>query len=374
MFYGGMGFAPLERFGMRLMVGLFLIYGGMLEAWSLEEPSSSTTMVLVMGAPGAAEFEEQFQRWSVSWEQAAKESGAALVKIGFEDSFTAASASLSTNGNDLEVELAVRPVVNELEDRERLRTILREETEKGGGELWLVLIGHGTFDGRQAKFNLRGPDFSAAELAQWLQDARRPLVVINCASSSGPFINALSGSGRVIITATKSGYEQNFARFGKFLSEAILNPEADLDKDGQVSILEAFLTASRELKDFYEAEGRLATEHPLLDDNGDGLGTPGDWFRGIRPVKKPSEGGAPDGLRAHQFHLIRTDRERNMLPEIRERRDALEMKIARLREAKGKLGEDVYYEQLEELLLEVATLYESVESSGERERAKKRKF
>ena len=137
-----------------------------------------------------------------------------------------------------------------------------------------MVIGHGTFDGKEAKFNLRGPDLSAADLAEWLKPFRRPVAVINCASASSPFINKLSATNRVIIAATRSGYEQNYARFGEYISSAVADPQADLDKDGQTSLLEAFLMASRRVAEFYNTEGRLATEHALLDDNGDGLGTP----------------------------------------------------------------------------------------------------
>jgi len=221
-----------------------------------------------------------------------------------------------------------------------------------------VLIGHGTFDGKEAKFNLRGPDLSAAELADWLKPVRRPLAVINCASSSGPFINKLSATNRVIVTATKSGFEQNYARFGRYMAEAIVDPHADLDRDGQTSVLEAFLMASRRVAEFYDTEGRLATEHALLDDNGDGLGTPADWFRGIRAVKKAKEGASADGLRAHQFHLIRSAQEQMLSSELRAKRDELELAIARLRDAKSQMKEDDYYRQLEKLAIEVARLYE----------------
>src|SRR4029077_6004302 len=114
---------------------------------------------------------------------------------------------------------------------------------------------------------------------------KRPLAVIDCASASGPFINALSAPGRVIVTATRSGNEVNVTQFGGYFARAIANPAADLDKDGQTSLLEAFLFASRQVEQFYQEAGRLATEHALLDDNGDGLGTPADWFRGVRAVK-----------------------------------------------------------------------------------------
>jgi len=221
-----------------------------------------------------------------------------------------------------------------------------------------VLIGHGTFDGKEGKFNLRGPDLSATELAGELKPFRRPLAVINCASSSGPFLHKLTATNRVIVVAARSGYEQNYARFGQYMAEAIANPQADLDKDGQTSLLEAFLMASRQVAEFYNTAGRLATEHALIEDNGDGLGTPAEWFRGIRSVKKPKEGASADGLRAHQMHLVRSDQERKLSSEVRARRDELELAIARLRDAKNQAKEDDYYEQLEKLLTELARLYE----------------
>ena len=130
-------------------------------------------------------------------------------------------------------------------DRDRLHSVLVEQSKASRQPLWIVLIGHGTYDGREAKFNLRGADVTDLELAEWLSPVKRQVVVINCASASGPFINRLSGPNRVVVTATKSGFEMNFARFGQYLAEAIADPRADLDKDGQVSLLEAYLTAEQ---------------------------------------------------------------------------------------------------------------------------------
>ena len=132
------------------------------------------------------------------------------------------------------------------------------------------------------------------------------------------------------------------------------------ERDGQTSLLEAFLMASRRVSQFYQVEGRLASEHALIDDNGDGLGTPADWFRGVRAFKKAKDGAALDGLRAHQFHLVRNESERNLSPAVRTKRDELELRIGQLRETKDKMVEEEYYNRLEPLLLEMARLYESV--------------
>ncbi len=292
------------------------------------------TVIVAVGAAGEEEYGKEFSQWAESWTKAIGKAKANQVSIGLA-------------------------ATNATSDLTLLRQALADEPTNSTAELWLVLIGHGTFDGMEAKFNLRGPDLSATELAEWLKPFRRPLVIINSASSSSPFLNKLSAPDRVIVTATRSGSEENFARFGKFIAEAIADPTADLDKDDQTSLLEAFIMASRRVGEFYEADGRLVTEHALLDDNGDGLGTPADFFRGVQAVKKPAGGGTVDGLRAHQVHLVRSEQEQNLPAALRARRDELELTIARLREAKATLPRDEYYRRLEILMLELARLYHS---------------
>jgi hypothetical protein len=289
-------------------------------------------VVIVVGASGAPEYAAQFQQSADRWQAACKKAGAESVRIGLSE------------------QTAVT-------DRERLKSILAEQAKDATEPVWIVLIGHGTYDGREAKFNLRGPDVTDLELSEWVASYKRPLVIINCASASSPFINRLSGSNRVVVTATKSGYEMNFARLGQYLAEAIADEHADLDKDGQVSLLEAFLTASSRVEEYYRTRSQLATEHALLDDNGDRLGTPPAWFRGVRATQRARDGAALDGTRAHQLHLIRSDRERAIPASIRQRRDQLELSIAALRDQKDKLGEEEYYVRLEKLMVALAGLY-----------------
>ena len=291
------------------------------------------TVVLVVGAAGESEFGSNFVRQAGLWEQASKAADCRTITLGLEDA----------------------PRTN---DCELLRQTLGAEPKAGRGEVWLVLIGHGTFDGKEAKFNLRGPDLSATDLALWLKPLQRPLAVINTASASAPFLNQLSATNRVIITATRSGNEQNYTRFGQFLCEAIADPHADLDKDGQVSLLEAFLLASRRVAEFYQLAGRIVTEHALLDDNGDGLGTPADWFRGVRAVKQARNKALVDGLLAQQFTLLRSAADRQLSLEQRAARDALERQLFGLREAKASLPEDEYYARLERHLIALAQCYE----------------
>jgi hypothetical protein len=295
--------------------------------------------VIVVGAPGTAEYEAQFQQWADLWQAAAEKASAELIRIG-----KAPEAGAT--------------------DRERLHSVLAEKSAPSREPLWIVLIGHGTYDGREAKFNLRGPDVTDLELSQWLAPLKRPVAVLNCASASGPFLNRLSGENRIVVTATRSGHEENFARFGQYLAEAITDPGADLDKDGQVSLLEAFLTASSKVDEYYRVHSQLATEHALLDDNGDRLGTPADWFRGVRATRRAKDGAPLDGIRAHQFHLLLSDRERAMPAETRQRRNELELAIAALRDEKDNLLADEYYGRLEKLMVELARMYRDLEAGS----------
>ncbi len=291
------------------------------------------SVLIVVGHEGNPEYGTEFRKWADLWADATGKADAKLVRIGLDK-------------------------IGDATDRDRLREALAGEARGSREALWIVLIGHGTFDGREAKFNLRGPDVTAAELAKWLLPLERPLAVVNCASSSGPFINRLSAPSRVLVTATKSGHEHNYARFGGELAAAISDQTADLDKDGQTSLLEAFLLASAHTAEFYRQDGRLVTEHALVDDNGDGRGTPATWFRGIRVTREAKDAAAPDGLRANQFHLVRSDRDRGLPAKTRARRDELERAVDRLRQRKRELEEDVYYDLLEPLMIELARLYE----------------
>jgi hypothetical protein len=301
-----------------------------------ENGEERPAVLVVVGAPGTDDYAKQFRQWAARWRQAADRGGAEFAAIGLEKE-------------------------GETGDRELLRQCLAERGRSSPAALWLVLIGHGTFDGKTAKFNLRGPDFSASELAEWIKPVERPLAIVNCASASGPFLNALSGPNRIVITATKSGHEHNFARFGDYLSAAIADPKADLDKDDQTSLLEAFLLAAARVEEFYKEETRLATEHALIDDNGDRLGTPADWFRGLRATKVAQDGASIDGLRAGQLQLVASQGEQDLPAAARLRRDALELEIAELRRRKDAIAADEYYRALEPLLLELARLYEPVD-------------
>ncbi|WP_148618932.1 hypothetical protein [Mariniblastus fucicola] len=314
-----------------VVLSLSLLSAGSLLAQSKQKEAddSDQAVILVVGAEGNDEYKQQFAAWAEAWERAAADTS--LTVIGLNDARSASKSQLQT-------------AIEESAGDENLQ------------EVWLVMIGHGTFDGKRAKFNLHGPDIQADELKRWLAPLKQRLVILNCTSSSSPFINSLSGQNRIIVTATRDGYEYNFARFGQFLAASIDDPAIDLDKDGQTSVLEAFCAASRGVDDFYQQENRLVTEHALLDDNGDSKGTPATWFDGVRATRRPKE-GMPDGLLANQVFLNRRGEENSLTSEDRKTRDRLELELEQIRLQKETMDESEYLLKIEPVLIKLAELY-----------------
>ena len=293
-------------------------------------------IVIIVGAPGTPEFGKIFTTSGNSWEVAAKEGQATVTRIGTSEA-------------------------GKMSDLKQLGKKLGTLAEKESKPLWIVLIGHGTFDGREAKFNLRGEDLSASMLAKWLKDSKRPIAVINTSASSAPFLKALSKKDRIVMTATKSGTEDSYARFGQYLSESINSPGADIDQDGATSLLEAFLSATKQVKEFYKKEGRIVTEQALVDDNGDKLGTPADFFRGTRAVLSTKDNTVPDGFRAQQWHLVPSESERNLPAELRQQRDKLETELFALRARKKSINEETYFTKMERIARALAKIYQQAE-------------
>ena len=307
------------------LVPFFIFFSGLMFA------ADRPTVIVLTGAPGSEEYGRLFAKWTERWKEAAAKGNAGFHHIDKPAKGTA---------------------------KETAGKLITDQAGATKSALWIVLIGHGTFDGKKAKFNLQGPDLEAGEMADWLKDSQRPTAIINCTASSAPFLPALSRKGRVVITATRSGFEQNFSHFGGYLAATIGKLEADFDKDGQTSLLEAWLAAARHTADFYKNENRLATEHTILDDNGDGKGTPSDWYRGLRVAKKSDDATLlPDGLRAHQFHLIPSKEERALTAAQRTERDRLEIEYAQLRTRRDALEEEKYYQQLEKILRKLGHIY-----------------
>ena len=284
-------------------------------------------ILVVIGAPGTEEYGASFRDWGARWKEGCNEWDFKMIDGTAKES-------------------------KGIEDRQELLDWIAQPSTYS--PRWLVLIGHGTSSQKVAKFNMRGPDVSSEQLAKSLDNSKGSWVIVNCTSCSGPFINALSKPDRIIVSATKSGSELNFARFGEYFSKAIIDGASDLDHDENVSVLEAFLAASKQVEEFYKGENRLASEHALLDDNGDKQGAAASFFRGVRPAKTPEKGKQLDGKAANRLSIATLNNAPPLSPEIARKREKIEQEIENLRQQKGELKEDVYYEKLEQLFLELA--------------------
>ncbi len=221
--------------------------------------------------------------------------------------------------------------------------------------LFVFLIGHGSFDGKESKFNLVGPDLAASEYNALLTSLpTRRVVVFNMSSASGEFIKSLAAKGRIVVTATRNGQETNATRFTGFFISALQATDADTDQDGHTSVLEAFIYANRLTGEFYKRAGRLASEHALLDDNGDGVG------------HEKVEAG--EGLLARATYLdslsIDEAAATAATGKLLKERTRLEGEIEQLIARKGSLPEPEYETTLERLFIELAKVNRSIKQAG----------
>ena len=224
---------------------------------------------------------------------------------------------------------------------------------KTGDVLFVMLIGHGNGDGTTSKFAIPGPDITANDFARVLDGIGGPTIaVVNAASASGGFVAALSGPNRVIVTATKSDMERNETRFATYFIQAYSSDVADTDKDGRVSVLEAFDYARREVARAYESEHHLLTEHAQLDDNGDKKGT-------AAPDAKSADGsfarrvflGGKAGSVAAAAHAASND---PRVAALEREKDSIEAKLDSLRRRKASMDSTAYEKALEDLLVQLA--------------------
>ncbi len=210
--------------------------------------------------------------------------------------------------------------------------------------LLVVLIGHGTFDGVQAKFNLVGPDLDAGEWAALVRAMPGRLIVVDTTGASFPFLKALSAKGRVVITATDSRAARYDTVFPEYFVKAMEEAAIDAGREGRVSIWDVFTSASAGVRQHYERRGLLPVEHALLDDAGDTYGKDAD-----QPGTDPSF--------AQGVYLTADASDAAMDPAVRvltERRDDLLAQIDRLKSKKSTMAEGEYQAQLEALLVELA--------------------
>ena len=296
--------------------------------------------VIVSGASGDEEFAKRFKGWTAELRRALVE------RFGFDISRVTVLSEAPEGG------AALRATAEEV--RRAFQTL--RASAGPDSTVFVFFIGHGTFDGRQAKFSLVGPDLPATEYAELLGGLpSRRVVVVNMASASGEFIKPLSARGRVVVTATRSGQEQNATRFPEHFIAALGSRDADADQNGRVSVLEAFDYAARLTAEQYKRAGRLATEHALLDDSGDGVGHPA------------AEGG--DGALARSTYLDSLSLEQAAAgaetARLLRERERLEGEVEQLKTRKGLLAEAEYEAELERLFVSLAKVNRTIKRGAQ---------
>jgi hypothetical protein len=273
----------------------------------------------------------------------------------YEQSFVSAAKDLDRIFKTASVDNHVYTLIGAQGSAARLRdtmsTVAREAKQED--DFALILIGHGSFDGVEYKFNLVGPDLTAAEIAAMCDGiaAKRQLIV-DTTSASGGALQALERPGRGVIAATKSGTEKNATIFARYWVEAFQDPSADTDKSDSVSALEAFKYATQKTAAFYDAEKRLATEHAVFNDVGHG-----------GPVR---EAGNGQGMLLSSFTLVRFGASQQAANDpakraLLQKREGLEQKIDVLKYQKAAMDPEDYKKQLTEALVELAKVQQELD-------------
>ncbi|MEP6990138.1 MAG: hypothetical protein ABJA80_04340 [bacterium] len=219
------------------------------------------------------------------------------------------------------------------------RAFLRLSRRVAPGDVLLVFLnGHGAGEGPTSRVNLPGPDPTATDFANWLVGfARQTVVFVNAASGSGDFVPVLAGPGRVVVTATRTGIERNQSVFARPFVRGLTGTEADADKDGRVSVFEAFDFARREVARLYESDNKMLTEHAVLNDSA---------------LARTISFGSPIGASDPRIAALVTERH------------ALEVQVAALRARKAQMDSTAYDRELEQLLLQIAEKSRAIRASG----------
>ncbi len=285
--------------------------------------AQDTHLLVVVGVGGDEEHANQFHKWATAVLDAGK-------KLGIPDPNV---TYLGENPDKDPGRMRARAT------RENVAKAFADlaARAKANDEIFVLLIGHGSFDGHLGVFNLPGPDLTAADYAKLLEKfPTQKIVFANTASASGAFLEPLAGPARTIVTATKTGGERNEPRFAEYFVEAFGSESADRDRNGRVSVLEAFDYAAAKVKTAYEKGGHILTEHATLEDGSQGKLAATQFLAPERSRTAAAQAAAP-ALRA-----------------LLEERDALERQVTELRLRKDGMDPARYDQELERLLTQLA--------------------
>jgi len=295
-------------------------------------------VVLVQGVSGEPQFAEQHRGWLNE------------VVTAMRDGFKVDATHLTV--------LAERPGEGERRaTAEEVRTAFARIANDATASdvVFVMLIGHGTGEGDQAKFNLIGPDLTVAEWNDVLNPIVGRVVFVNTASGSFPFLAGLTGDRRIIITATAQPAQRFATVFAGSFARALSAPEADLDKNGRISIWEAFTYASRLQKEHFDQQGLLVTERALIEDNGDGKG------------RDAATATGDDGMLATMTYLDAVVEARPTDPALQmllQRQEIMTQQVDELRRRKATMPSAEYDVAWEKLMVELAMLGAEIRKKG----------
>ena len=283
--------------------------------------------VIVSGASGGEKYAGQMKTWRNDLQSAL------VDRYGFKADNVRQLVDETVKGGETANAANVRKVFSEIKT-------------KGAKDdfVLVVLLGHGTYDGDIAKFNLVGPDLPAKDWTDMLSGISGRLTVVNTTEASFPFLESLTAKGRIVITATDSAAQKYATVFPEYFIKSMKEASSDLDKNGRTSIFEVFAAASAAVKQHYEQRGQLATERALIDDNGDGKG-------------REASAEGPDGGFARIAYLDAENPAETANPELAalvKRRRTLEAEAEELKLKKGEMPEADWSAQFEKLMLDLA--------------------
>jgi hypothetical protein len=295
--------------------------------WPSLAAAEARWAIIVSGASGGQKYADQMREWRATLQTALVDRyhfDKDHVRVFVDETVKTGEAATAENIKKLFAEL-----------------------KRGGTKddfVLLVLLGHGTYDGDVAKFNLVGPDLTAKDWTDQITGVPGRVAIVNTTEASFPFLAALAAKGRIVITATDSAAQKYATVFPEYFVKAMSEASTDLDKNGRTSLFEVFTTASAAVKQYYEQKGQLTTERALIDDNGDGVG-------------KEATAEGPDGGLARIAYLDAENAAELANPELAalvRRRRALETEAEELKLKKGDIPDAEWTAQFEKLMIELA--------------------
>jgi hypothetical protein len=290
-------------------------------------------LLIVVGLAGAPEHGELFHKWGDSLAEASERLGVTKDRLVY-------LVDKMGEGDKRATGLATKAEVT--------RALDAFAKQAGPDDVvFITLIGHGDFDGKNAKFNLTGPDMTPEDFGALLAALKaRQVVFVDTSAASGPFVDVLSGPGRTIVAATRNGAEKYAPLFGGPFVEALTSEAADQDKNRRISVLEAFEFAKAEVERSYKREGLLQVEHAILDDNGDKEGSQ-------TPAVDGKDGRVAAVLSLGSVEEASAPRDPKVAALYAERRD-IERRVESLRLLKDGMDPAKYQSELEALVTALA--------------------